>query len=310
MKYQAGWIQFNTLCIFLFIGIIITPAMANYQSQEGRWMQQDPMEYVDGLNLYEYVKSIPILNRDSLGLSILTWGKDEPEWHAEKIWKRSQEIYNSDSPYDNMDEFLLMLDIAARTRLVIVLAEIGSDMPFIDLSDAIRLLKHYASNEGGTVQINYPKMIQESPSAMAHFESQIDDAISFVVNNKNIFKIGNNPFVSAFEEIPDAIEDSLNWEIAIHGYSTWDKGENVKCNCWRCEFDWTLNLRDIYDWNENIGARIFKIGVSPEELKLMHYWGVMQQFKVEGVCKTKVKLEWKRDENGRWIYEPIYEPCK
>jgi len=42
--------------------------MANYQSQEGRWMQQDPMQYVDGLNLYQYVNSCPLLQNDYLGL--------------------------------------------------------------------------------------------------------------------------------------------------------------------------------------------------------------------------------------------------
>jgi len=68
MRNQSGWIRFNTLCIFLFIGIVISPAMANYQSQEGRWMQQDPMQYVDGLNLYEYVRSNPLRSVDFNGL--------------------------------------------------------------------------------------------------------------------------------------------------------------------------------------------------------------------------------------------------
>lgn len=68
MKNQLGWLQINTLCIFLLIGIDFSPAMANYQSQEGRWMQQDPVQYVDGLNLYEYVSSKPIISIDPFGL--------------------------------------------------------------------------------------------------------------------------------------------------------------------------------------------------------------------------------------------------
>jgi len=68
MGNQFCWIQISVFCFMIFMGIIISPAMANYQSQEGRWMQQDPMQYVDGLNLYQYVNSCPLLQNDYLGL--------------------------------------------------------------------------------------------------------------------------------------------------------------------------------------------------------------------------------------------------
>ena len=71
MKYQTGWIQLNALCIFLFIGIIVSPAIANYQSQEGRWMQQDPMQYVDGINLYQYVQGNPFNHIDPMGTDFI-----------------------------------------------------------------------------------------------------------------------------------------------------------------------------------------------------------------------------------------------
>ena len=38
----------------------------------GRWMQQDPLGYINGLNLYIYVKNNPIRFLDSFGLEIQT----------------------------------------------------------------------------------------------------------------------------------------------------------------------------------------------------------------------------------------------
>jgi len=37
-----------------------------------RWLQRDPLEYVDGMNLYSYVDSHPIMRADPLG----QWGKE------------------------------------------------------------------------------------------------------------------------------------------------------------------------------------------------------------------------------------------
>jgi len=86
MQNQFGWTKFNLLYMFIFIGIIVSPAMANYQSQEGRWMQQDPhgvnpagsisnkfqidKQYQDGLSLYLSFHSSPIMVVDPYGL----WG--------------------------------------------------------------------------------------------------------------------------------------------------------------------------------------------------------------------------------------------
>ncbi len=41
-----------------------------YDSSLGRFLTRDPLDYVDGLNLYEYVKSGPIIGRDPSGLLV------------------------------------------------------------------------------------------------------------------------------------------------------------------------------------------------------------------------------------------------
>jgi RHS repeat-associated protein len=61
-----------------------------YSPELGRWLQRDPLGYVDGMNLYEYVSSNPMTFLDSLGLEInwwnpFTWGnptKSDDEWHG------------------------------------------------------------------------------------------------------------------------------------------------------------------------------------------------------------------------------------
>jgi len=45
------------------------PSYAMYAPAMGRFMQKDPLGYVDGMNHYQYVKSGPTLYRDYSGLS-------------------------------------------------------------------------------------------------------------------------------------------------------------------------------------------------------------------------------------------------
>jgi RHS repeat-associated protein len=46
----------------------------SYDPQTGRFMQRDPLEYIDGMNLYEYVKNSPILYLDPSGNSSVDRG--------------------------------------------------------------------------------------------------------------------------------------------------------------------------------------------------------------------------------------------
>lgn len=44
-----------------------------FSTSTGRWLQRDPLEYVDGLNLYQYVLARPAVYTDKLGLN--TWAE-------------------------------------------------------------------------------------------------------------------------------------------------------------------------------------------------------------------------------------------
>ena len=67
--------RIRTACILAFIAIIAglsQPAAGFYSTKEGRFLQRDPLEYVDGMNLYEYCSSDPVKHLDEEGLSWAT----------------------------------------------------------------------------------------------------------------------------------------------------------------------------------------------------------------------------------------------
>jgi len=47
-----------------------------YHAQLGRWLTRDPLGYVDGMSLYEYVRSSPVDLLDPFGLENQTFGTD------------------------------------------------------------------------------------------------------------------------------------------------------------------------------------------------------------------------------------------
>ncbi|MCK6456822.1 MAG: RHS repeat-associated core domain-containing protein [Phycisphaerae bacterium] len=54
----------------------------------GRWHQQDPLGYVDGVNLYEYVASSPLIFVDIFGLETFreVWNSDEVQKVVKDVW--------------------------------------------------------------------------------------------------------------------------------------------------------------------------------------------------------------------------------
>ena len=60
---------FIKISFFVLVIIFILSPLANatYDYSTGRWLQRDPVGYVDGMNLYEYVTSNPIIYQDAFG---------------------------------------------------------------------------------------------------------------------------------------------------------------------------------------------------------------------------------------------------
>ncbi len=67
----SGGLRLNVgYCGYIFNddSYLYTVRFRHYSAGLGRWLERDPAGYVDGLGLYEYVRSTPALGRDPLGL--------------------------------------------------------------------------------------------------------------------------------------------------------------------------------------------------------------------------------------------------
>jgi RHS repeat-associated protein len=64
----VGWVYLHQGGRFDAVSGLYNFRNRDYSATLGRWMQQDPMGYVDGYNLYEFVRDRPIGSVDSYGL--------------------------------------------------------------------------------------------------------------------------------------------------------------------------------------------------------------------------------------------------
>ena len=67
-------IQRMLLVMIAVLGMFGSDAFAIYDTGTGRFMQRDPLGYVDGMNLYAYTRSSPLNFTDPMGLKIVVEG--------------------------------------------------------------------------------------------------------------------------------------------------------------------------------------------------------------------------------------------
>ncbi|MBX3382461.1 MAG: hypothetical protein KF864_03025 [Phycisphaeraceae bacterium] len=56
-------------------------------SEMGRWNRRDPLGYVDGMSVYEYVRSMPVVGMDPMGLSGELHGIPPWRWWVFRTWQ-------------------------------------------------------------------------------------------------------------------------------------------------------------------------------------------------------------------------------
>jgi hypothetical protein len=61
---------FTQLLFVGLMGILSLSVYGNYDPTTGRFLQRDPLRYVDGMNLYEYVKSNTLVWADPMGTMV------------------------------------------------------------------------------------------------------------------------------------------------------------------------------------------------------------------------------------------------
>ena len=85
-KRSLGW-----MVVFLLVLAWSDVALAQYHAGVGRFLQRDPAEYVDGANLYEFVRGNPTSLVDPYGL----WGADIHQTATTK-WAGEARGYDED----------------------------------------------------------------------------------------------------------------------------------------------------------------------------------------------------------------------
>ncbi len=79
----------------LFVAVICSEAMAKYNPELGRFIQRDPIGYIDGQNLVQYARSNPVRFVDTYGLFMVTFDSTIPESDRSTILAAIDEACNA-----------------------------------------------------------------------------------------------------------------------------------------------------------------------------------------------------------------------
>ena len=119
----------------------VASAKAEYHPTLGRWMQRDPVGYVDGMGLYEYVRSNPAALLDWLGLRALS----EKEAAA---FKKMRRLIDEAKGRKGFEDFAADLEKVKQELLErIKKIEEGSQDPE-DLAFVLEALKEWVDDPG------------------------------------------------------------------------------------------------------------------------------------------------------------------
>ena len=139
-----------------------------YNADTGRFLQKDPLDYVDGMNLYECVRSNPVDRFDPFGLE-LTYIVDDifkPSNPYDPIIRASKSAYNTVVP----DDMGYVRSIKRRTW-VTIRAGIG-----MGKENAAMFLNHFAGNSGQTKRVDLDAFFTDDPRSRSSWEQEMIDA--------------------------------------------------------------------------------------------------------------------------------------
>jgi len=290
-----------------------------YDYYTGRWLKNDPLGYTDGMNLYEYVQSNPVLLLDAWGL--YKYKLLSPEFQGPRLEDSDYPTILIQSAADygttnlrglprknrvdhlkneakrqinNWNEMFGMPSYSA----IMLTRYIGNRQP----SKSAAIIDGYDVSQW--MSVGYFPMGQAAHK-YPEFRTMLENSANNVKQ-----AIDANP--AWMLGISIATEDYYGGEFgsftdlgfALGGFSLWHKAENIKCN----EGGWitakfTMYLRDVYDFRYNFlswGHEAFpgsSSTISTAELRELHilgsiFYGGAREYFVSGTTSTE--LRWKK----------------
>ncbi|MBI9018486.1 MAG: hypothetical protein JEZ07_14630 [Phycisphaerae bacterium] len=292
-----------------------------YDTGTGRFLSQDPLGYIDGMNLFQYVRSMPICHSDAVGLtSFLTWtegGRSKPSFiHSYTfITKENQELINVGP------------DMSSSMRTTIM----QSERDWYTLHETVYPNTWDASyNFLPDVRDWYDEKLPISEELMDYYISNIKPSGSHFIGRMDVEKymsvyttdlsvlVGNSV---SFRKIMRDIASNVRYHFknrirnhtgtvvsdlkghstgrnlqdatkSIHNFSQWHSAKasyTGKCS-WKADIK--VHVRDVYDFDINGGFIVnMAFGLNQRRLRLLHLTGHAREFFVDGYVDMIVKWD-------------------
>jgi len=259
-----------------------------YDTYTGRFATHDPLGYVDGVNLYEYVSGNPITYTDPWGFGEYRIGSELPPAPPHDVGAGA---HGADGRATVRDWVYwgIWFNIASQPLVRLV------------VPDAARHMRHYLGNTGKALEVRVGKMVNQSQKAKRHFYKELNDAMAFVEENVECGK--TEPIVGTWTG--GGTDDSRNWFYAVGGYSACGSGTVTNLGnrgTGKCKYklEFTFHFDDRYNWDTGKGVNILGIRISDESLGRLHRVGIAKEFDMTG--STSKTVTWEKgqrfDEEG------------
>ena len=165
-------------------------------------------------------------------------------------------------------------------------------------------MRHYLDNSGSDISIDALDMVKKSVNGSKLFASEAQAAKTFAesLDPRKEYDITSSLHVTPMNEQ----ESSLDWFLAVGGYSAWGKGHLMTGGyktpysdkrCFNLEFEY--KVKDLYNFDEGK-----KVDFSIAGQKNTIDDEIMREFAIQGLAKTffmsgsfKRTFEWKSGEN-------------
>jgi hypothetical protein len=268
-------------------------------SQASNYFKPDN-QYIEGLSLYEYVSSNPVIGIDSWGL-------------------RSEEKYRINGPippwppYPEVGRAPWWLPEPPGLQTAeLALYALAIDWALLGYYDAAYFMYHFLDATGRPVVIDYSRMLKDSYGARKGFMTELKEAQDAAEKLVTSSKSGRTQ-ITSIKRTGTAgrvtVSDDFNWYAAVGWHYVWgrgyvEKGKGRKGCCYY--MDITIHMCDQFDFDLN---EIKKVLFIPPVL--LEYYGYAESFRVAGshrISVTWIKgYRWQHD-HPRSIIQGIQKP--